>query len=688
MTQIPVAEAFNPYRQWLDLDTSSPQSDYELLGLKPFEQSAATIAAAADRAIARVRSHRPGDQAAAWSRLLDDLNNAKRRLGDAQEKSRYDEGLRSGVTPVAPAAPATTPSSPATNDFRYPPGMSPPNGNAASPAPVAATPQPTPAPVYTPAAEAPAMGTTPSPWSMPQQPAPVAYQPQPQQHQPQPQQPQPMYQPMPGQPMPGSYAPQPGMYAQPMHPLGMHPQGMQPQMPMAYAMPMHTMPQPGMYPGSAPMAAPGWYQPPAMPPPASAYPMASLAPSGLYDPMSTAAPVDPMAPIDPMAPFGQAPVATIASPYEDVAAATSAVPMGVAIGSASAPQTEAMNIGLKGPSTAQAAKNRSRSSADPVVWGGIALAAVFVIAGVWFAVNNQAGESVDVAKKQERVATQVVRKDPPPSVKPEPKPVPKPIPLPVPMPLPKPVEPAPIPEPAPMPKPPEPMPKPPEPTPIPTPEPVPPKPPEPAPTPEMPLPTKQDVAALATALSSARLALSEGNIADAKTQLEKAKSLPAMPEHKALVERMSMLVEYNDQFWKAVSEAMKTFQDGTDSELMVGNQVLAVVEGFPDKIILRIAGQNRTYALKDLPGGIAVAIADKWLDEKDPASRVVKGAYAAVNKAGNVDKARTLWDEAMAGGLDIKALMPVLDDKYDGLEKDLDKAMQARTTDKPEEEKQ
>ena len=80
-----------------------------------------------------------------------------------------------------------------------------------------------------------------------------------------------------------------------------------------------------------------------------------------------------------------------------------------------------------------------------------------------------------------------------------------------------------------------------------------------------------------------------------------------------------------------------------------------------------------------------MAIADKWLDDKDPASRVVKGAYAAVNKAGNVDKARIMWDEAIAAGLDVKALVPVLEDKYDGLEKDLDKAVQAREANKPAE---
>jgi hypothetical protein len=230
-------------------------------------------------------------------------------------------------------------------------------------------------------------------------------------------------------------------------------------------------------------------------------------------------------------------------------------------------------------------------------------------------------------------------------------------------------------KPDPMPKPVEPMPKPPEPMP----EPVPtPKPPEPAPKPPepaKPLPSKQQVTELAKALAKARLELSEGNVEEAKLTMAAVEKLPKLPEHEAMFGRMTMLVDYNGQFWHAIDEAVKTFKDGMNSELMVGSQVILVVEAFPDKIILRIAGQNKTYSLKTLPGGIAVAIADKWLKPEDPASKVMKGAYAAVNKAGNVEKAKTMWEEAIAGGVDVKALVPVIDDKYDGLEKDLEKAM-------------
>ncbi|HTN75690.1 MAG TPA: hypothetical protein VL096_10610, partial [Pirellulaceae bacterium] len=119
-----MSEAFNPYREWLDLDVASqPSSDYELFRLRDFENDQPSILAAADRAIARVRGFRPGANASAWSKLLDDLNAAKRRLGDSAQKARYDEELKAqragGAAPVAPAATSPTPA--AATDNRYPP---------------------------------------------------------------------------------------------------------------------------------------------------------------------------------------------------------------------------------------------------------------------------------------------------------------------------------------------------------------------------------------------------------------------------------------------------------------------------------------------------------------------------------------------------------------------------------------
>ncbi len=133
---IVVTESFNPYREWLGLETdASPLSHYQLLDLPLFEDDVTKIHAAADRALARVRAHRPGAQAQKWARLLDDLAQAKACLGDLARKSVYDQSLRERLTSASenPGQEdvenvAALPEVAFVNRLPdlYPPGMAPP----------------------------------------------------------------------------------------------------------------------------------------------------------------------------------------------------------------------------------------------------------------------------------------------------------------------------------------------------------------------------------------------------------------------------------------------------------------------------------------------------------------------------------------------------------------------------------
>jgi hypothetical protein len=76
---------------------------------------------------------------------------------------------------------------------------------------------------------------------------------------------------------------------------------------------------------------------------------------------------------------------------------------------------------------------------------------------------------------------------------------------------------------------------------------------------------------------------------------------------------------------------------------------------------------NRTYALEDLPPGLAVVVADFKLPAASPQSKIVKGAYLALHERGDsqtTDKARSLWEEAKAAGAKVDHLLPLLDDDY------------------------
>jgi hypothetical protein len=103
-----VSDGFNPYREWLSLKTSSPNY-YELLDLPLQESDAAKIAAAADRAITRVRGFRPGTQAREWARLLDEIRAAKECLLDLDCRTQYEAEQTRAATAEAILPPESPP---------------------------------------------------------------------------------------------------------------------------------------------------------------------------------------------------------------------------------------------------------------------------------------------------------------------------------------------------------------------------------------------------------------------------------------------------------------------------------------------------------------------------------------------------------------------------------------------------
>lgn len=860
-----MAEPFNPYRQWLELDIQGvPAHDYALLQLRAFESDTAKIAAAADRAIVRVRACIPGDRAAAWAQLLDELSLAKKRLTTPSEKAAYDEQLKARAAakaaakaaaqgtaaPVAPArpAPAATPrpapapAPPAVDDPRYPPGMKraaaqpivpgkapaqpAPNPNKVAAAPTSSTasatrpsepakqvkqpaaapkPAPAPAPASVPSAAAPKPAPQqgiPQEWLLPPKPgaavapakstpatpsAPVVFEPITEQPisppstpaivSPTPLMPQPLpsaplasqpfaadpqlpldsipFQPLPaeaqGLPQPAAPGPMPYDFGAPQGLPGAMP--MQPLPGAGYGAP--TMPTAGYpYPMGAPGAGPmpmgpaaGWPPSPQQP---SSYGMPGFVPgmpgpspvmqgqpmlppySNEWvppgDPMSA---VDPMAPMNPMAPSygaggyapsghgapsyntpgygmpgyggGQYPPGMMPNPtmhpgMTPAGMMPNAVPYGA---SAYSPQPMAypgmaaeptLLVDTEAPTKtrpmSKAGGRARRSSLVPMLaFSFVGLAAAGGGLG-WAYYTGQLGGTTPPGGTTEQIAQLPSNTEAKPTPAPTPSPAPTPQPAPQPAPMPPPGEAMPgegmtepemampAPMPAPMP-PPEAMP-----APAPTPEPAPPTPtpPAPVPTPTAVLPTKEQVAELGKALQATRDALTKGDMDVALTQIAIAEGLPKLPEHEALVDRLKLLTNYNEQFWHAVDEGIKSLKPG--AELEVGSQRLLVVEATPKVLEVRIARMNKKFIVREMPAGVAGAVADLWFNKNDPAAGVMKGAYAAVNRAGDAEKAKELWDQAALSGVDVAGLLPVLEDKYDNLEQDLEKAMQT-AMDKP-----
>ena len=83
------------YKQWLGVESPNP-SFYDLLEIGFDEPDLQVIKEAADRALSKVRSFKPGAQAKQWAMLLDELTFALKTLTDSELRSAYDQQLERG----------------------------------------------------------------------------------------------------------------------------------------------------------------------------------------------------------------------------------------------------------------------------------------------------------------------------------------------------------------------------------------------------------------------------------------------------------------------------------------------------------------------------------------------------------------------------------------------------------------
>jgi hypothetical protein len=183
-------------------------------------------------------------------------------------------------------------------------------------------------------------------------------------------------------------------------------------------------------------------------------------------------------------------------------------------------------------------------------------------------------------------------------------------------------------------------------------------------------PSESKLADLGRALTRTKTALGAKDFLRASRELANAQRLATLPEHRAKVDRLEKLVGYTQQFWQAFQEGLQGVR--ATEEIVIDDSRVNVVEINPQRIVLRGAGQTKSYPMTDLPSKLVVAIADRWFDQNDPASKVMKGAYYATGPDANPTEARRLWDEARRAGVEVGNLAEVLNDSYD-LTRDLNR---------------
>lgn len=698
------ADDFNPYHEWLELDAQLKQPNYyQLLGVDQQEVDTQKIAAAADRALSKVRSIRPGARAPEWAKLLDEMAAARHCLTDPTRRAEYDRQLTSQQF----AAP-TTYRRPTPRDKASPnvevlnvdsPGTLPMSAPSAAPV---QSPKPT-MPAGPAAAAYPPAGQPAGPVAEPQMPtqAPV---------------------------------PQGGT---PAYPSPMTPTGHMAQSPAAPVAGAPTSTQQGYPAGPQQSTPPGPMQgvPPAGTPPYGT-------PTG-YTAQMPASPATgaPGVPVGGATPTTGAPTGTpqgypagSAQPSPAAGQAVQNIPTGVPVAAASpgaagsASRSPGVQVGKDKSASAMARRRSDLSKSVPLIAVGIGVL-ILLFAGVLLTFLGGGGDQSGSPSRtsrgrqtpQSRSPVRTVTKPstlnrkrtgrppssavreykreredgngtavqpdpsamvPQPEAKVErgtdrngamvdepqaaptgtsgpdsqPETMPESDAKPTPEPPTKPVESKDAPPDAKM-----------------TPKPDPAARPKPEPTPAPGAePKREDVEALASAMKAARAALGDYNFDDALAELKKVRSLPKLPEHQAKFDRLDLLAQYAQQFRLALLDAIDGFESGSEIEIGSGEFVV-VVSATREQLALRVRGQSRTFAIDDMPPGLAVAVADTWFDKNNAVNLVLKAAYIVSLKKPKADylaKAREWFQEADKRGVDIGDLVTVIDDTYD-LERDL-----------------
>ena len=621
-------DTFNPYSQWLGLPALAERPNhYLLLGLSPGESDPKKIAVAAEQAATKIRSFRPGSQAADWARLLDEIQAAKQTLLDSARKAEYDRKFS-----IAANAPAKSRSNPQPNPLAelFPPGFRP---AAAAAAPTTSRP-------VQPGASAPAH----SPPSLPREQPPAE-------------------DPASTLPPAAQITPLAGFAS--AYPSAMPPAGYPAALPSAAGV------QP-VYP--SPMAPYGTAMPIDPMAPVLLAGAGAPYPSTLPTAYGASAPIPGMPtpvlmaqPIAPQATYPLAAAIPMAAPLPDAA------PLPAAAAAETSLVAEAPGLRKASAAAVMMAARKERQTRNAAVLAG-GVAGLVIVAGLaaYAVINGNFTRFTDlderevvqadtkgVADNSDSKSGSDARVTPTESGPAVPKtkddteagPTVKPMPQPREV-VQRPPTPEPMPEPMPAPPMPEPM-------------------PSPKPQPPMPAarPTKEQLAQLEAALKKARLALSEQSFDDAEAEAVKAKQVAILPEHQALAERLRLAIDHMKLFRPALSEAASNLEAA--ETIKVGSStIVAIVETFPDKIIVRVNGMNKTFSFATIPPGLAVAILDLKRIGGEPDSRILKAMYVATAKdadAEDMAKARGWLQEVEGRDPNAAALLMFLDDSYEGI---------------------
>lgn len=159
------------------------------------------------------------------------------------------------------------------------------------------------------------------------------------------------------------------------------------------------------------------------------------------------------------------------------------------------------------------------------------------------------------------------------------------------------------------------------------------------------------------AIGNTRFSMAERDLVGARAHLDLAKRLATTDQQKQAAERVSLVLEHLDEFWRGMHKAAGALQSG--QTLAVKDSFVVVVEASPERLLIRASGRNMPFRVDELPGALVMAVAESWFDNT-PSSKLLLGTFLAFDANGREDMGRQYLDHAARGGLDVKPFLAEL----------------------------
>ncbi|UUO05173.1 hypothetical protein M4951_17515 [Blastopirellula sp. J2-11] len=179
--------------------------------------------------------------------------------------------------------------------------------------------------------------------------------------------------------------------------------------------------------------------------------------------------------------------------------------------------------------------------------------------------------------------------------------------------------------------------------------------------PVKPQPTAAEKQQLQTAIEAAWSQLAAKNFGAAQTTLAGVSSLNKTDQGEAEFQRVDQLAKNLVAFHNAVDSTLEKLQGG--EQLQVGTTEFTVASKTSSHLVLRVAGQNRSYELANLPEGLRRALALYGLSGDDAQKKLVEGSFLLFSDIADPGHAMDVWKEAAAQGADISTYIALADEK-------------------------